>query len=367
MEREPGRLTHHAFSFGPVYDPERVSFGPLVCHDDHLLGPGRGFDTHRHSDLEIITWVVSGALRHVDSRGGSAVDSAVDSAVGSVVQPGAVAVLSTGPADAGGVEHSEHATDDGPCRFVQMWLRAAEGGAGSGSRSGSSSYVVAPVDLPPNRPVPVAQPRLDSVLWVVRLDGAQGTSVELPTAPRVHAFVVTGALLRSSLAQPLAAGDAFEMTDEPAHTVAAGVPTDLLVWTFHDGPAPVLVNTGGGASWSAEPDDRTPEQERADDAAADTPPVGPLRLMGDHGAFPLWDAEGGLVGADDEGYAYLHRHLGLSRSLFDDLAQWGEDWDGQSHTPEHAARARRCWRGSRPSARRTRSRWRPEPGPASGG
>ncbi len=90
-------MTHHSFSFGEHYDPERLGFGPMVCHDDHLLGSGRGFDTHHHSDLEIVTWVVSGALRHVDSSGST-----------TVVEAGSVAVLSTGD----GVDHSEHATDD---------------------------------------------------------------------------------------------------------------------------------------------------------------------------------------------------------------------------------------------------------------
>lgn len=201
-------MTHHAFSFGDHYDAERLDFGPMVCHDDHLLGSGRGFETHRHSDLEIVTWVVAGALRHVDSSGSE-----------TVLEPGSIGVLSTGD----GVEHSEHATDAGPCRFIQMWLRPSEGGSEPG-------YAARPVDLPTNDLVPVAQPRPDSVLWAGRLDG-QG-SLELPAAPQVHAFVATGALLRSSLAQPLAAGDAFLMTDEPAHSVTAGVPSDLLVWTF---------------------------------------------------------------------------------------------------------------------------------------
>lgn len=213
VERMPGRLTHHAFSFGQHYDPERLEFGPMVCHDDHLLGPGKGFDTHRHSGLEIVTWVVSGALRHTDSEGRS-----------TVVEAGSVAVLSTGE----GVEHAEHATDDGPCRFVQVWLRAMEGESEPG-------YTATPVTLAAHRPEPIAQPRPDSVLWAVRLDGT--AAVELPTAPRVHAYVASGALLRSSLAEPLATGDAFLMSGEPAHTVAAGVPTLLLVWTFHDGPA----------------------------------------------------------------------------------------------------------------------------------
>lgn len=208
VDRAPGRVTHHAFAFGSHYDPEHVSFGPMVCHDDHLLGSGQGFDSHRHADLEIVTWVVAGALEHEDSSG-----------VRTVVEAGSVAVLSAGS----GVSHSEHATADGPARFVQVWL-APE------SQGGEPSYAVHRVDLPPNELVPVASPRSDATLSVLRLDGR--SSATLPEAPRVHVFVATGALLRSSLAEPLHTGDAFLMTDEPAHQVAAGVPTELLVWTF---------------------------------------------------------------------------------------------------------------------------------------
>jgi redox-sensitive bicupin YhaK (pirin superfamily) len=208
VDRAPGRVTHHSFSFGDHYDADRLGFGPMVCHDEHLLGSGRGFDTHHHSDLEIVTWVVSGALRHTDSSGST-----------TVLEAGSVGVLSTGD----GVDHSEHATESGPCRFIQMWLRPVEGESEPG-------YTARPVTLPPNQLVPVAQPRRDAVLWAGRLDGHG--SIELPAAPLVHAFVATGALLRSSLAEPLHAGDAFLITDEPAHTVTAGVPTDLLVWAF---------------------------------------------------------------------------------------------------------------------------------------
>ena len=208
VERAVGRVTRHSFSFGADYDPGRLGFGPMVCHDDHLLGPGRGFDTHRHSGLEIVTWVVSGALRHTDSNGST-----------SVVPAGSVAVLSTGS----GVEHAEVATDDGPCRFVQVWLRAVEDEPEPG-------YRVRPVTASPGELVPIAQPRPDSVLSLARLEA--GVAFEVPAVPRLHAYVVTGALLRSSLAEPLSAGDAFEMTDEPAHEVTAGVPTELLVWRF---------------------------------------------------------------------------------------------------------------------------------------
>ena len=50
LERARGRMTHHAFSFGEHYDPARVAFGPMLCHDDHVLRAGNGFDTHRHAD-----------------------------------------------------------------------------------------------------------------------------------------------------------------------------------------------------------------------------------------------------------------------------------------------------------------------------
>ena len=67
---------------------------------------------------------------------------------------------------------------------------------------------------------------------VARL-GANET-LTLPAAPRLHAYVASGALLRSSLAAPLQAGDAFCFVDEPDHQVTAGVPTEVLVWTFSD-------------------------------------------------------------------------------------------------------------------------------------
>jgi len=207
VERKPGRLSLHSFSFGADYDPERLSFGPMVCHDDHLLGPGLGFDSHRHSGLEIVTYVVTGALRHTDSTGST-----------TVVPAGSVAVLSSGE----GVEHSEIATDDGPCRFVQVWLRAES--------ATPPRYEARAVEGSPGELVRIAEPVPGAALHLARL-GA-GVPLTLPSAPLLHAYVVTGALLRSSLAEPLSAGDAFEMTDEPTYEVNAGVPTDLLVWTF---------------------------------------------------------------------------------------------------------------------------------------
>lgn len=198
VEREPGRLTRHSLAFGDAYDADNLRFGPMVCHDDHLLGDGQGFDTHRHSGLVIVTYVVSGALAHTGPTGSVTVTA------------GLLAVLRTGD----GVEHSEVAAAP-QTRFVQVWLTDPEPPA-------EASYDV--VGPGPIEPLPGAG------LTVVSL--ADGETLTLPAAPLLHVYVARGALLRSSLAEPLREGDAFRFTDEPSREVTAGVDTTLLVWSF---------------------------------------------------------------------------------------------------------------------------------------
>ena len=200
VERVSGRLSKHGFSFGEHYDPDWLGFGPLVCHDDHLLGSGIGFDAHSHEGVEIVSYVVEGELVHTDGAGEQV-----------VVPAGSAAVWVPGEGALG--THSEHASANGPCRFVQVWLRST--GEAPGYR--------------------VVDPALGlsvgtAALQLVRLDG--GETYTFPAAPMVHAFVATGALLRASLAEPLSAGDAYLLTDRSDVTVTAGVPTTLLVWTF---------------------------------------------------------------------------------------------------------------------------------------
>jgi redox-sensitive bicupin YhaK (pirin superfamily) len=202
-------MTWHSFSFGSHYDPDRVAFGPMVCHDEHLLADGRGFDTHHHEGLEILTWVLSGALAHTDSLGGAA-----------ELRPGAVGHLSAGE----GVEHAEIAAAP-QTRFVQVWLTAED-------PARPPVYEIAPVSLADGSFTSAARPRSDAELGVVRLDAGQ--TVTVPAAARRHLFVATGALLRNSLAEPLVAGDAFLITeDSPGPIdVTAAVPSELLLWSF---------------------------------------------------------------------------------------------------------------------------------------
>jgi len=215
VEREAGRRTQHGFSFGSHYDPDWLSFGPIVCHDDHLLGTGNGFDEHPHSDLEIVTFVVSGALRHTDSLGTEETLAAGD-----------LAVLSAGA----GVRHGETAAS--AVRFVQVWLRPDEVGAAPAYARTSAAAAVPGAGL-----VPIAgagsavEVGVAGASYAVARLGAN-ESLTLPAASRLHAYVTTGALKRFGLAEPLQAGDAICFVDEPDHEITAAVPTELLVWTF---------------------------------------------------------------------------------------------------------------------------------------
>lgn len=210
VSREPGRQTRHSFSFGASYDAERVSFGPLVALNDDLLGSGAGYDAHEHADVVLVTWVVSGALAHTDEEGTA------------TQRAGELAVTRAGT----GITHSERAADSAT-RFLQAWLRP-------GSPGGEPARHSTTPDLTGDGLVPVADESDLGVPGATLLlaDLPAGTTVELPDAPLRYAFVVTGALTRSSLAEPLAAGDAFEIRDEGGVTITTAVPTQLLVWTF---------------------------------------------------------------------------------------------------------------------------------------
>jgi mannose-6-phosphate isomerase-like protein (cupin superfamily) len=106
--KQPGITTRHSFSAGAHYDPDNVSFGPIVGVDEHVVAPGAGFDWHGHRGVTILSWVVEGTLRHEDSNG-----------VERLVGPGEFLVQSTGT----GIRHAEtNPSSAEPLRFWQITL-----------------------------------------------------------------------------------------------------------------------------------------------------------------------------------------------------------------------------------------------------
>jgi redox-sensitive bicupin YhaK (pirin superfamily) len=222
----------HSFSFGRHYDPGNTHFGLLLVSNDDVVAPGTGFETHPHQDMEIVTWVLDGALVHQDSTGHSG-----------VVFPGLAQRMSAGTGIlhsekndswrlSGGPEHTD------PVHFVQMWVLPDE----PGSQPGYEQLDIG-AELRPGALVPVASGRPEhagsaairirqrgAALFAARL-GA-GDTVALPTAPYVHLYVARGAVAVEDAGR-LATGDAARIAAAEGQRVTAAGPAEILVWEMH--------------------------------------------------------------------------------------------------------------------------------------
>jgi len=225
--------SRHSFSFGAHYDPLNTHFALLVAHNDDVVAAGTGYDTHPHRDMEIVTWVLEGALVHRDSTGTSG-----------VVGPGLAQRLSAGS----GVLHSEHA--DGPrhvpgsgppraTRFVQMWvLPDSSGGAPDYEQRdvtaelGRGELVVLASGMPryaDRRATSIRQ--RDAALHAARQP--PGGSIALPRAPSAHLYVARGTIDLEG-AGALSAGDAARVTGADGQRIVAGADgAEVLVWEMH--------------------------------------------------------------------------------------------------------------------------------------
>ncbi len=213
-----GRDTRHSLSFGNHYDPANLRFGLLLCHNDDLVQPGHGYPDHPHSNIEIVTWVLSGELRHQDSRGHTG-----------VITPGTVQTMSAGS----GVVHAETVdAASGPTRFLQTWLLPDEPGGEPSYSSGAVSLSEAWTPVAGGADGAARIAATGATFWAA--SPPRGGALEVPDVPHAHLFVADGQVtLTPASGDPveLTAGDAVRLRAEGA-MLAAGSTAHLLLWTF---------------------------------------------------------------------------------------------------------------------------------------
>jgi hypothetical protein len=210
--------TRHSFSFGHYHDPAHMGFRALrVINEDHV-DPGAGFDPHPHRDMEILTYVLSGALEHQDSMGN-----------GSVIRPGDVQRMTAGT----GVVHSEqNASATEPVHLLQIWLLPARTGLAPGYEQKAFPEAERRGRL---RPLASADGREGSVtvhqdvtLYSALL-GA-GESVRHALAPGRHAWVQVARGAVSVNGETVRAGDGVALSNERSLALEASEDAELLLF-----------------------------------------------------------------------------------------------------------------------------------------
>ena len=211
--------SRHTFSFGDYYDAKQMGFGPLRVINEDRVSPGQGFGTHGHKDMEIISYVLEGALEHKDSIG-----------TGSVIRPGDVQVMSAGT----GIRHSEfnHSKTE-PVHFLQIWVVPDRQGIAPryeqktfpdvdkrrklrlvGSSDGRDGSVVVHQDVR---------------LFAALLNSGEQVTHALQSGRKGWLQIVRGAVTMNG--HDLAAGDGAAVTGELALTVTAKVDaTEILMF-----------------------------------------------------------------------------------------------------------------------------------------
>jgi quercetin 2,3-dioxygenase len=209
--------SYHSFSFADYYDPKHMGHGALRVINEDRVQPGRGFGTHSHRDMEIITYVLEGALAHKDSIGNT-----------SSILPGDVQRMSAGT----GVQHSEYNGD--PARithFLQIWILPRSAGIkpsyeqkhfAAEEKRGRLRVVVSP----DGREGSVAMHQ-DGFMFAGLFEGDERASHEIAQGRKGYVHVARGSLTVNG--QPLGAGDALKM-DSGAIRLEGGSGAEVLVF-----------------------------------------------------------------------------------------------------------------------------------------
>jgi quercetin 2,3-dioxygenase len=208
----------HTFSFAGYFDPEHMNFGSLRVLNEDRVQPGKGFGTHSHKDMEIISYVLEGALSHQDSMGN-----------GSVIKPGDVQRMSAGS----GVTHSEaNPSAEQPVHFLQIWIVPEVTGLRPSyeqkfftaeEKRGHLRVIASPDGR--NGSVSIHQ---DAIIYSTLLDGAQ--KLLHPVVPGRRAFVHVAQGKVTANDQALLAGDALQITGETQVTLEKGDNAEVLLF-----------------------------------------------------------------------------------------------------------------------------------------
>ena len=220
---ERGRADHgwlrsyHTFSFADYYDPESMGFGHLRVINEDRIQPGTGFGTHGHRDMEIISYVLEGALAHKDSMG-----------TGSTIVPGDVQRMSAGK----GVQHSEFNHAQEVTHFLQIWIEPNVSGIppsyeqkhfDAASKRGRLRLVASPDGREGS--VTIHQ---DARLYAALLDRSDRAVQKLQPGRRAYVHVARGRLTVNG--QPLEAGDALKATDTAEVVLEKGEGAEVLLF-----------------------------------------------------------------------------------------------------------------------------------------
>ena len=212
--------TYHTFSFANYYDPQWMGFRSLRVINDDLVMPGMGFGTHPHRDMEIITYVLNGALEHKDSMGN-----------GRVIRPGEVQYMSAGS----GVMHSEfNPAQDEATHFLQIWIQPDTKGVKP--RYGEKSFASAPagklnlVTSKTGRDGSIAIHQ-DADLWLARLDAGNQVNHNLTSGRHAWVHVAEGEVTLNG--KNLGTGDAAAVSEEGALELTATKPAQVLLFDLN--------------------------------------------------------------------------------------------------------------------------------------
>jgi quercetin 2,3-dioxygenase len=208
----------HSFSFADYYDPRHVGFGPLRVINEDRIAPGTGFGTHGHRDMEILSYVLEGALAHQDSMGN-----------GSTIVPGDVQRMSAGR----GVRHSEFNHDPhGTTHFLQIWIEPEELGIApsyeqkhfDGSQKRGRLRLIASRDGAEGS----VRIHRDARVYAALLEGEERAEHRLAPGRAAYVHMARGAATVNGVR--LGAGDALKLTDTARVSIEKGEKAEVLLF-----------------------------------------------------------------------------------------------------------------------------------------